>query len=238
MNSDPLATQLFGKPKDNKKKPQKKINHYESFADPWKDLGNNLQKNVSENAKKSVTDAWKQLLGSDKLFHNAPKGGQLEPGKEVDLKAQNEQRKAEAKPNNITPGINYAGEILRSNEKANQKEREETQREIQDLIAEIRNISGGIGELGQSANEAIGSNIVSPNKYHKTFLKWVISILRDARAKIENAGTWLQTMQGKKNMKGKIGTPVKQKAKYQQLAKKEGTKFTQSSERSTATSGG
>ena len=236
-----LSVQLFGKPKDDKKKKTPpKIHNYESFSEPISELKNDLEKNISKTAEKAVSETWKQLLGVNKPL--SPFSGNLQPGQELDIdaiKQQQEQAANEnAKAHNIEPGINYVGEVLHGREKTTRENSQKTQAQIQELISEIQKIGATVKELNQQATEATQGAVQTQERYHKGFLQWVLSMFEDTRDRIEDSDNWLQTSQGKKNLKGKIGTPVKQKAKTQQLIKKHGTKFSQSGERTAGTSSG
>lgn len=236
----PLSVQLFGKPKDDKKKKTPpKIHNYENFSEPISELRQDLKKNISETAEKGVSEAWQQLLGAKP---RAPFSGDLKPRQELDIdaiKQQQEQAATEkATGHNIEPGINYVGEVLHGSEKAAREETQETQGQIQELIGEIKRIGSTVKEIDSQATQATEGSVQTQERYHKGFLQRVLSMFEDTRDRIEDSDSWLQASQGKKNMKGKIGVPVKQKAKAQQLTKKHGTKFSQSGERTPATSSG
>ena len=236
----PLSVQLFGKPKDDKKKKTPpKIHNYESFSEPISELKDGLKKQISETAEKGVSETWKQLLGANKP--RSPFSGNLQPGQELDIdaiKQQQEQASEKAKVHNIEPGINYVGEVLHGGEKAAREETQRTQAQIQELIGEIHRIGATVKEVNQQATEATQGAVQTQERYHKGFLQRVLSMFEDTRDRIEDSDNWLQASQGKKNLKGKIGAPAKQKAKAQQLTKKHGTKFSQSGERTAGTSSG
>ncbi len=79
--------------------------------------------------------------------------------------------------------------------------------------------------------------MVKPGKYHKHFLDHVLSIIRDAKAKIDNAGSWLSTMKGKQK-KGLGMGKKKSKGDYWSQVQKHGTQYMLSGERATATQAG
>src|SRR5205823_961832 len=101
---------------------------------------------------------------------------------------------------------------------------------------ELKSLASSTKQLEKEIIEATGHTIVNPGKYHKTFFRWLLSVVQDARVKIDNAGTWLATMNGKQKGKGMPGK--KKKQNYWDMAEKHGTKFSMSGERGIATQAG
>jgi len=167
------------------------------------------------------------------------KGGDLQPGQELDLKAhhEKEQKSLEKQANKIRPAIDYVSEILKAGEKNPWQDSEETKKQVQELIIELKNLAASTKTLEKQVLEATGHTIVNPGKYHKSFLQYVMSVIRDAKAKIDNAGVWLSAMNGKQKKKGVMGGK-KKKTNYWDMAKQHGTKFTLSGERGIATQAG
>lgn len=232
-----LHTVFWQKPKDDpqKKKKQaaaaKRVNSYE----------NPFIHTLKDNAKAGSKDFVKQIFGSEKPLHRNQKSGEMQPGQDITIthlaNQQQETPKPEVKPN-IRSGIeqrDYVGEILRAGEEANKREADETKQQVEKIIVEIRKLSQSAKELGQKVVEATGPTIVKPGKYHKHFLDHVLSIIRDAKTKIDNAGSWLSAMQGKKK-KG-MGRK-KKKTNYWDQVQKHGTKYMLSGERAVATQTG
>ena len=71
---------------------------------------------------------------------------------------------------------------------------------------------------------AVEQHAVTPGKYHKSFFSWLLSIIRNARMKVEDSGAWLAAMHSKKKSR-----------EYGAMAKKHGTTFTLNNERNVAT---
>lgn len=234
--TNPIVNQIFSSSDDKKKKQQQQHkpvynNSYETPFEAFRDLGKDVAKDVKQNSKAAVTDAWRQLLGSDKLLHKPKQsGGDLQPGQELDLKAHQEQKSMEKQANNLRPGIDYVGEILRAGE-TSAKEEQKNKEDIQNLIHELKSLAGATAQLEKQVVEATGATIVSPGKYHKSFFRWVISVVQDAREKIDNASSFLSAMSSKNSRKGLGAGKKKQSNNYWDKAKQHGSKFTLSGER-------
>ena len=65
-----------------------------------------------------------------------------------------------------------------------------------------------------------------PGKYHVNFFQWVLTVIRQARMKVEDAGAWQAAIKGKR------------KNGFWQRAKKEGTTFLLHHDRNVATQAG
>ncbi len=239
VTTNPIVNQLFSSTDDQKKKKQQQQNKpvynssYENPFDAFKDIGQGMKKSAKDNSKAAVTDAWKQLLGSDKLLHKPKQsGGDLQPGQELDLKAHQQQAKEqkgmEKQANNLRPGIDYIGEILRAGE-TSAKDEQKNKEDIQNLISELKGLAASTKELEKQVIEATGATVVNPGKYHKSFFRWVISVVQDAKTKIDNASSFLSAMKSKNARKGK--GQKKQSDNYWDKAKQHGSKFTLSGER-------
>src|SRR3989338_3918607 len=99
---------------------------------------------------------------------------------------------------------------------------EETRRETE---AEIKKLADSSTELQMQFKEvAVEQYATKPGKYHKNFFSWLLSIIRNARMKVEDSGAWLAAMHSKKKSR-----------EYGAMAKKHGTSFTLNNERTVAT---
>lgn len=229
MSNNPIVQQLFSSSDDAKKKkklpPKPVANPYENpFDAAFKGIGKGVFDSLKNNAQDIVKkDIKKQLFG----------GGDMKPGQEISFaqqKHQMEQQKTQENKPNIRPAMDYVGEILKAGENASAKESQEVKQEIQNLIMEIKQLGKSARELESQVVEATGHAVVKPGKYHKSFFRFVLSIIRDAKAKIDSAGTWLSAMKGKQK-KGMAGGKQKKKSNYWDMAKKHGSQFTLSGER-------
>lgn len=241
MSNNPIVNSLYTSSSDPKKKknpPPKPINNsYENPFEAFQHLGKGVASTVKDNASAAKSDVFNQLFGGDKLFHNTkPQGGDLTPGQEIDFKkaqdqaAKDQEKSLEKQANTIRPAMDYVGEILRAGETPKEKESQETKQQVQNLILELKNLSASAKSLEKQVLEATGSNVVNAGKYHKTFFQHLLSIIRDAKSKIDSAGTWLSAMKGKQK-KGMGMGQKKKKTNYWDMAQQHGTKFTLSGER-------
>ena len=232
---------------DDKKKKKKQLKtSYTNPFEAFEDIGKGITDQVTSQAKAGAGEAIKQVFGGEfnLMPKSAPKGGDLQPGQELDLKAQAQAQKAQQeqqkavqkKAESIRPAIDYVGEILHGHEKQTQQETQKLREEIQNLIMEVKSLAGASASLEKQVIEATGGNVVNPGKYHKTFFAWIISIVKDARQKVDNANVWLSATKGKQ--KGAGGGKQKKGMNYWDMAKKHGNDFTLSGERSTATQTG
>ena len=98
-------------------------------------------------------------------------------------------------------------------------------------IADARILAASSKELEiQFKDVVVEQRIVKPGKYHQSFFEWMLIIVKTARMRVEDAGTWLSVMHGKKNKR--------HSQNYWQMFKKHGTTFGLSNERVVATQTG
>lgn len=125
----------------------------------------------------------------------------------------------------VEPGINYAGEIIHAEEKIINRESQELEMQLREIMAEIKKLADSSKELqAQFKDVAVEQRVTKPGKYHKNFFSWLLSIISAARMKVEDSNAWLTAMQSKKKAK-----------QYGAMAKKHGTTFTLNNERTAAT---
>lgn len=232
MQNSSALDDLWLKSEEEKKKkkpaPAKTKTTYENPLEAFKDFGSSTYENVKTNTKAAGVDVFKQVFGGEKPFHK--KQGEMQPGQDVDLAALNKKQEANEIKANMRPGIDYIGEVLKVGEKASQKESEETKQQVDQIIAEIKNISRSAKDLEQKVIQATGSAMVKPGTYHKNFLDHVFQILRDAKTKLDSAGSFLSAMRGKQKKGPGMGNK-KPKTNYWDMAQQHGSKFTLSGER-------
>lgn len=109
------------------------------------------------------------------------------------------------------------------------KENELIPREIEGLKEEIRtelkNLKAANSELVQEAVEiekaAMQTTSEKAGIYQVRFLEVLLSMLRDLRSKVGEAGTWMKALQSKKKKRGSL---------FASTAKKKGTQYSQSQE--------
>lgn len=197
-------------------------------------------KDVKQNVSAAGEDFFSQLLGVGKFESTTQPDnhGEVKPYEKFtlydsDRKAQHADAKHEApiverKPA-IAAAIDYHAEMAHGSERANRRENREVQQQIQEITTELQRLIASSTKMIQmefgsyqvsTAPKAIG-------KYQTNFLAWMLSVVRDARQKVEDAGAWMAVAKGKGNKRG-----------YSQSSKSLGTSFTQSNERNVATQTG
>lgn len=175
--------------------------------------------------KKAVNEAWDQLLQtgqSEKQSHTSDKGD-LTAGQDLDLA----QIKREV--HKITEqGQEFVREIVHAGKKANAENSAEIQIKIQEILIEIKQLAKSTKEV-QAQVEVISVEQTTQNKgaYHVNFLEKMLGFLRDARMNVEDSLAWFKALRSKKAQR-----------QYGVLAKKQGTSFTLSNERTAATQTG
>ena len=168
-------------------------------------------------------DNWDEYLGLTDIKEKQKKHqGDLSEGQELNLKDLHEKKKETA---DIEPGIDYSREIVHSGERGVNRENREIESQLRELMAEIKKLADSSKELQMQFKEvAVEQHIAKPGKYHKSFFSWMLSVIRNARMKVEDSGAWLAAMQSKKKSR-----------EYGAMSKKHGTTFSLSNERVVAT---
>jgi hypothetical protein len=187
----------------------------------------NKVKQHIENPLEAILDSIRgRTSQASETVASEKRSGVLEAGKAVSFaKYQEEVREQEEKIQNIEAGINYVQEIVHVGEKAASRENHEIEAQLREIMAEIKKLADSSKELqSQFRTIAVEQYVATPGKYHKSFFSWLLSIVRTARAKVEDSSTWLQAMHSKKKSR-----------EYGAMAKKQGTSFTLNNERAVAT---
>ena len=173
------------------------------------------------------SDAMKQI-GIEKPKEEKH-GGDLTEGQELslaDINAFKEEQKTKeetAKFLGIEEGFDYKREILGSENL--QRESREISKTVQEILFELKQLAASSKELQTEFKDVImEQRIENPGKYHMTFFSFVLTLIRTARERIEDAGIWLSASKGKAAKKG-----------YWGMAKKYGESFFLSNERTVAT---
>lgn len=151
--------------------------------------------------------------------------GELQEGQELNLKELQEKQEKKKEVSNAEPGIDYSREIVHVAERAVNRENQEIEAQLRELMQEIKKLADSSKELQMQFKEvAVEQRAVKPGKYHKNFFSWLLSVIRAARMKVEDSGAWLSAMHSKKKSR-----------EYGAMAKKHGTTFTLNNERTVAT---
>ena len=168
-------------------------------------------------------DNWDRYLGlTDGEEKQKKHSGDLEEGQELNLKDLKKEKKDKA---HIEPGIDYSREIVHTGERLVNRENQENEAQLSELMTEIKKLADSSRELQAQFKEiAVEQHVVKPGKYHKSFFSWMLSMIKIARAKVEDSGAWLAALHSKKKSR-----------EYGAMAKKHGTTFSLSNERVVAT---
>jgi archaellum component FlaC len=179
--------------------------------------------------EESVTSAWAQLLGGkskdsaeNTAAHEMAMSGDLIEGQEIELiKKQKQIEKQAERLANIEAGYDYKNEILHFEQRESQETQNQTSSHIQEILIEIKQLSKSVKELEVEVKDVAMDTVpVKAGKYHESFFDYILTILKNARIRVESSATWLQTLSGKKAKKG-----------YWDNAKKHGTSYSLSADR-------
>jgi len=195
----------------NKTKKQVEKNSYEQ-------IGDNAAPKTADSLKSLLN--WEEMLGlSSSAEEKQQYTGDLQPGEEVNFKElHGKKSKAEA-------GIDYSREIIHAGERTISRTNREIEMQLKEIMIEIKKLTDGSKELQVQFREvAVEQYVAAPGEYHKNFFSWLLSIIRAARAKIEDSNAWLSALHNKRDAK-----------KYGAMAKKHGSSFTLNNERTVAT---
>lgn len=211
------------------------INPIETAKDFGSAVTDSFKKDVVQDiGKPMVDDFFAQLFGtetaSDKL-KSSHKSGELKPGQAMDLKGSKGPKSTEKLKNlNIAPGIDYRSEIVHGRERSSQREKQEITRMVEDIKVELEKLLAATKELQkEAAKEPLLAAPQNAGKYHANFFEWLLIMLRQARAKVEDGSAWMHAMNSKGQKKG---------GSYWNMFKKHGTSFGMSNERNVATQTG
>ena len=203
-------------------------------------LPKQLVKEAGNQAKLVSDNLWEQLLGLGDSSEKQKNGNvvfdlsSLKKSEKA-FSERNSEEKSELKKRKteIQPGIDYHREyyesIAKFSENASSRENVHESRKIQQVMAEIRKLASSTKSLQvEFGLITVEEPPINPGEYYVNFFEWMLIMLKQARQKVEDSKSWLETVQGKK----------KKKAGYWDKAKKHGTTFSQSNERFAATSTG
>lgn len=174
-----------------------------------------------------------QLLGLDSSENSAQNHSQpvdMQAGQEFTLPkaVKKELPQPERRPH-IEAGIDYHRDVLHNSERSVGRESQETRYQIQQIMEELERLISSSDKIIQMTygDISVASAPTIVGKYHTNFFSWMLTVIRTARQKVEDSGAWLQVAKSKGSSKG-----------YQNQAKKHGTSFSMSNERTVATQSG
>lgn len=228
-----------------KAKKQYSVNTAETFRESVMEVTDTVKTQVGA----SVDDLWRQLLGGGETSKKAPsmpQRGDLSAGQVIDfteykkttVTVQKEPvsdrgKVIDAKDRFIkrseaAPGINYHSEILHGEKRISRETEQQLTRQIQEIAAELKQIVSASQELAtQFKDVAVEQRMVKPGKYHLNLFQFILTVLRQARMKVENSSTCLSISKGKKA-----------KQDYWSQFNDKGTSFSMNNERAIATQAG
>lgn len=201
------------------------------FSDLGKDTLKGLWENLLKSAPKNVSE---QLVGNKEDSKKQPQHGELVEGEEISLlETQNQDGSQEMimerkrfHERYVTQEVdNRQAEALRREEAMNKEQVKELQEEIKQLIDASQEMEAAFKQVSNQVS--MGNMPEKPGKYHIGFFEWVLHVVKNARKRIESGSNWLSMFSNKKQQK-----------QYWNMAKKHGTSFSLSQERSTATQTG
>lgn len=210
-----MTTNIATKKKKVKLKQSTHENLVESFG--------GIASGIGQQAKDSV----KEMISVEKILgFGIEHSGELSEGEELNLKELHGKNQEETKEKaDIEPGIEYSREIVHVGERAVNRENTEIEAQLRELMEEIKKLTDSSKVLQMEFKEfAVEQHAIKPGKYHKSFFSWLLTVVRNARMKVEDSGAWLSAMHSKKKSR-----------EYGAMAKKHGTTFTLNNERNVAT---
>jgi len=180
---------------------------------------------VDDFGKKGINSLWEQMLGAQKPEESKNQSsGDLEEGREIRFTKKRKETPQEF----IEPGIDYRREIIDVGKRVDRENTQVLNAKITEILSELKKITATSREIAVEFKEVtIEQRIESPGEYHVTFFQWMLTLIKSAREKIEDSGTWLNVMKSKKGQKN-----------YWNMFKKHGTTFGLSNERVIATQAG
>lgn len=176
-----------------------------------------------------LSTLWNDLLTggskdvSTQLFGGSSHSQELQPGQEMSLK---KQEKKSTQPTEAH--MEYFREVKNADVSPARQADMATEKRVDDIRREIKQLMQATKELSSTFKSAqIEQQVVKAGTYHETLLTFILFLVRSAKVKIQEGSSWLNVAKSKK-----------QQRQYQSMAKKHGTSFTLSNERTTATQTG
>lgn len=195
-----------------------KTTRRETYKNPF-ETGNDFVSNIKDGAKDEFSNDWKiamsQMLGIETSKLNKDASGDLKEGEELVF--------AREKNPQVEAAYDYKGEILHFEQKGTRKENYELRVRIEEIKVELVKLAKSSEQLNKSfQNIGVESLPQAPGKYHLNFFDFIKSEIQKALMNVKEAATWMNVVTNKKDRK------------YWSLAKKYGTSFSLSGERTPA----
>lgn len=187
------------------------------FFDDLIEAKRNLTSGISDSlvndlAKGSVNDILRQIGVS---------AGEMEEGKEIDLKKKEQKEKIQ----HVEPAYNYAERVIHGEGRIHAEDSRELQVKIEEIMIELRKIVESSKDLQVEFRQVtVEQAPKKPGKYHLNFVEWLLQNVKQIRLRIEDSSAWLAMFKSKKD-----------KRQYWNMFKKHGTTFGLSNERNVST---
>lgn len=211
-----------------------KRRHEDTYETGEGGFGDKVVKGLESQVKLTSDSIIDQLLGLGDLEKQIDKNVVFQSSELKSRKASSENSSSEKKTKReIQPGIDYHREyyesIARFGERGSYREIMQESRQIQRVMTEIKKLASSTKLLQMEFGlVAVEEAPVNPGKYYVNFFEWMLIMIKQARQKVEDSKSWLDTVKGKGSRK--MG--------YWGKSKKYGTSFSQANERFVATSTG
>ena len=218
------------------------------FAEESIESKGGISSGVKSEGKKlsqSVVDSfWNDLLAgsfkssTEQVVKKAtPKSdhvaGELKIGEEMSLKKREDKLEEEAELKALKNELHrdyYKEDVEGIEIKASREQEYSRNQQVEEIKIEIKRLIKSSKQMEIAFKDVasqIDSPIEKPGTYHLNFLDWVLMTMRSVRASMEEGVSWAKTLSNKRAEK-----------KYWNMAKKNGTTFSLSQERTTATQTG
>lgn len=196
------------------------------------------KKHVEQNPFEMLTDGFIESVKEDlvrggvseaktEIFKTEPthSHGEMKAGHEIDL--SNHGHSAEHPTSVITEmGRQMQQEIIHAGRISESRTTQETSVKIQEILIEIKQLANSSAQLKKQVEViSLEQTAGKPGKYHMNLVEFVLAKIRDARMDVEDSLAWFQALGSKKKSR-----------QYHSMAKKHGTSFTLSGERTPSTS--
>lgn len=160
-------------------------------------------------------------IGSQMEILFGIQSAELKEGQEVDLKKSEKPQVAEAH-------MEYFREVKNADVISENREGHQINQQIEKLRIELKKLTSASKLVERAVKDAAAEQApVKAGKYHLRFFEFVISVVKDATRKLEDAASF-----------GALFTSKKRQRQYWNMYKKHGTTFGLSGERTTATQTG
>lgn len=209
------------KPKSGKKEPKTYIN--QNPVESLLDIGKSMKKSmVDEVGKAGARDVWDQVIRPDR-DQTSKKTGDLTPGMELDFSNDTE------KITQVTAmGREFTTELINAGRKTNKETGHELAIKYNEILIELKALGNSSKELKtqveiltiEQAPEEVGI-------YHIGFVEKLLLRLQVARESVDEGIAWFKALRIKNASR-----------QYGAMAKRAGTSFTLSNERTVATQAG